>query len=291
MKRRGHTVVELLVALGIGAVVIGLGASIGFRHQRFHRDIVVAVERSEQLDQIAALLPIALRAIAPGEGDVAPGAARDTSLEFRATIASGVVCDSGSATVVLAPMAASPRLASMIARPEPGDTAWALEPVGAAERWVPRAIRGVADTVMVCAVGRSRPFGLTPRTSIALRLDAPLPVGSPAVRITRPWRYSLYRASDGAWYVGAKEWNPGLARFNTIQPIAGPLLSAAASGLRFRYFDSTGAVLPQGSPATHRIAAIEVALRADSDIPGSYKHAIAIAGRATVVVALRNRLR
>jgi hypothetical protein len=291
LRRGGHTVVELLIALAIGAIVIGLGATIGFRHQRFHRDIVVAVERTEQLEQIAALIPIALRSIAPGEGDIAPGAARDTSLEFRATIASGVACDSGSTTVVLAPAGIAPRLASVLARPERGDTVWVLEAVDATERWAPRAIVAVFDSVTACAIGRSFPFGITPRRSLALRLAAALPGEATAIRVTRPWRYSLYRASDGAWYLGAKEWNPALARFNTIQPVAGPLVSAAASGLRFRFTDSNGVDLPSATSETKRIAAIEVALRADSVIPGKYAHAVGFKARSSVVIALRNRAR
>src|SRR6185503_546753 len=117
VSRPGYTLLELLIALGIGALVIGLGAMIGFRHQRFHRDVVIAVERADELDELVALMPISLRGIAPGEGDIVPGGARDTSLEFRATIASGVVCDSASLTTLIAPADATPRLASVLSRP------------------------------------------------------------------------------------------------------------------------------------------------------------------------------
>lgn len=291
MTRRGHTVIELLVALAVGAIVIGLGATVGFRHQRFHRDVVIAVERTERLEQTAVLIPISLRSIAPGEGDIAPGAARDTSLEFRATIASAVICDSGSSTVALAPAGLEPRLSSVLSRPETGDTAWILEANGPTERWIPRAVVAVLDSSTVCALGGSYPFGGASRSSLALRLAAAIPTGAVALRVTRPWRYSLYRASDGAWYLGAKEWNAALLRFNTIQPVAGPLVSAAASGLRFRYMDSLGLLLPSATLETHRIAAIEVALRVDSMIPGTYPHSMAISGRASAVIALRNRAR
>src|SRR3954465_15790090 len=115
---RGHTVIEMLVALSVGALVIGLAATIGFRHQRFHRDVLAAVESSEQLDQVVALTPIGLRGLAPGEGDIAAGSARDTSLEFRATLASAVVCDSATTVAMLAPADVTPRLASFQTRPE-----------------------------------------------------------------------------------------------------------------------------------------------------------------------------
>jgi hypothetical protein len=289
--REGYTLVEMIVALGLGTLVIGLGALIGFRHQRFHRDVVIAVERADQLDELVALMPISLRGIAPGEGDIAPGGARDTALEFRATIASGVVCDSATTNVLLPPADASPRLVSSLSRPEAGDTAWFLDATTAEETWTPRPIMAAFDTSGVCRVGSSSAFGPSARRSIGLRLSGAPPAQSPIVRVTRPWRYSIYRASDERWYFGAKEWNPALTRFNTIQPVAGPLVSAAAGGLRFRYLDSVGAALPPVPSDARRIAAIEVGFRVDSTTPGAYVHATSIRGRATVVIGLRNRAR
>ena len=285
----GYTLIELLIALAIGALVIGLTSTIAFRHQRFHRDVVIAVERADQLDELVALMPISLRAIAPGEGDIAPGGARDTALEFRGTIASGAICDSGSANVVFAPLEGAPRLAASLTRPEPGDTAWFLVASGSRETWAPRPITGARDSAAVCRFGSVATFGIAPRLSIALRLASPAPAGSVVARVTRPWRYSLYKSSDGGWYLGAKDWNPATVRFNTIQPVAGPLVSASAGGLRFRYLDSLGNALAAVPPDPARIASIEVGFRVDSTIPGRHSHAASIRARATVVVALRNR--
>jgi hypothetical protein len=289
IPRRGHTVIELLVSLAVGALVISLSATIGFRHQRFHRDVLVAVERSEQLGQLVAVMPISLRSIAPGEGDIAPGGARDTAIEFRATILSAVACDSSTTNVLLAPMGVTPRLAAVLARPEPGDTAWLLDVSQAVEAWTPRAITAVYDSSAACRVGASFPFGTQPRSSIVLRLAASPPEKATVLRVTRPWRYSLYRASEGGWFLGAKEWNAAQSRFNTIQPVAGPVLPPVAGGQRFRYIDSLGALLPVIPPDPRRIAAIELSFRVDSAIPGRYAHATSIRGRASAVVALRNR--
>ena len=289
--RRGHTILELLVALGLGGLVIGLGATIGFRHQRFHRDVVIAVERADEIGELVALMPISLRGIAPGEGDIPTGGARDTSLEFRATIANAAVCDSAESTALLAPIEATPRLASVLTWPEPGDTAWFLDVNGAIETWVPRPILATFDSSAVCRIGSSAPYGASPRRSIGLRLLTPPPPSSPVVHVTRPWRYSLYRASDGRWYLGAKEWKPALGRFNTIQPVAGPLVSASAGGLRFHYLDSLGGMLPVVPPDVRAIWAIEAAFRVDSIIPGAYAHAASVRARATVVIGLRNRAR
>jgi prepilin-type N-terminal cleavage/methylation domain-containing protein len=289
--RRGYTLIELLVALGIGSLVIGLVATIGFRHQRFHRDIVIAVERSDELEELVALMPISLRGIAPGEGDIAPGSARDTSLEFRAAIASAVVCDGAALSVLLGPVDPSRRMASILRRPEAGDTAWFLDANGMTEVWTPRTITAVIDSTAICRVGTSPAFGVAPRVSIALRFSTPPPFQAAVVRVTRPCRYSLYRATDDQWYFGVKEWNTAAGRFNTIQPVAGPLMAASAGGLTFRYLDSVGVQLPTIPLDPSGIAAIEVAFRVDSAIPGTYAHATSIHGRATLAIGLRNRAR
>jgi len=52
-------------------------------------------------------------------------------------------------------------------------------------------------------------------------------VGAP-VRITRPLRYEVYRASDSRWYLGVSTWSAGLSRFATVQPISGPYRSQIA---------------------------------------------------------------
>jgi hypothetical protein len=177
----------------------------------------------------------------------------------------------------------------MLSRPEAGDTAWLLDTSLATEAWIPHPITGVVDVAAVCAIGSGQPVS-TPRPLLGLRLSGPV-VNARVVRVTRPWRYSLYRASDGRWYVGAREWSPALLRFNTIQPVAGPLMSAAAGGLRFHYRDSVGAEIAPAPADSRGIAAIEVAFRIDSTIPGRYAHSTSIRPRSSVVVALRNRVR
>jgi hypothetical protein len=60
----------------------------------------------------------------------------------------------------------------------------------------------------------------------------------------------VYRASDGRWYVGIREFSPATSRFLAAQPIAGPFLRVARGGMRtgFRYFDAAGdALQPNGA--------------------------------------------
>jgi hypothetical protein len=285
---------EMLVTLTVSAIAITLVGAVGFRQQRFHRDVVAVTERIEQLDQATALVPVALRSIAPGEGDIPPGGARDTSLEFRATIATAVACDSGQGSLVLAPVHTdSPHLASVLQRPAPGDTAWTLATIGAAEAWTPQAITGVIDSTTTCLIGGVFPWAnqaATPSVVLRVAMAVPPAKGVP-VRITRSWKYSIYRASDGNWYLGARDWNSGTLRFNTIQPVSGPFVSAAARGVAFQYYDSAGVAIASGSSETHGIAFIQVAFSVDSVLPGTFVHAIGVRGSSITSIALRNQRR
>lgn len=292
--RHGYTAIEMLAALVISVITIAAVGELAFRQQRFHRDVVSAVERLEQLEQAAGLMPIALRSIAPGEGDIPPGGARDTALEFRATIATGVVCDSGHGSLVLAPANTDPpRLTSILSRPDVGDTLWSLSLVGSAETWTPKSIVTVIDSSTTCLVGGISPWpGAARRVSVVLRVTGQLSAGSGTpLRITRSWRYSIYHASDGDWYLGAREWNAATAKFNTIQPVSGPFVSSSNGGVAFGYFDTSGVAIASGSASTRGIALIQTSFRVDSTLPGKFHHAIGVNASTITKVALRNRLR
>ena len=74
--------------------------------------------------------------------------------------------------------------------------------------------------------------------------------GGTPLRVTRHERWVFYRASDGRWYLGLRDWNTAAARFNTSQPVAGPFIRALRSGERtgLRFYDSLGnALVPDGT--------------------------------------------
>jgi hypothetical protein len=267
--RPGLTVAELIVALTISGVVLALVSAITFRQHRFYVGAFERLALAGELRETAALLPIDLRGASTGGGDIRPGQARDTSLELRATIGSAVVCDVVSGRVVLAPMPATgPSFMAFLVAVQANDTAWVLSTVDTAEVWLPRRITSLSTT----GAGNCPPDGpvlagdalTTARTSLVLdTLDSSLRPGA-VLRLTRPMRYSMYRASDGAWYLGQREWNPSTIRFNTIQPVTGAFLAPAGGGLRFRYVDSSGVELPSGTSSTQSIARIDVALAAET---------------------------
>lgn len=106
-------------------------------------------------------------------------------------------------------------------------------------------------------------------------------------------RYSLYRASDGDWYLGAREWNPVAVRFNTIQPVSGPFLSPSLGGLAFRYLDTLGSSLATPVVDTRAIALVRIELRGQTKNASRALSAAGPPGKRSdslsLVVLLRNR--
>jgi len=260
--------VELVVAMTVGGIVLALVASVSVRQQRIYADVAARGALSGQLRQAATLLPIELRGVASGAGDIRE--ARDTAIEFRATLATAVVCDTQPASLVLAPPDGHhTTFASYLAPVSVGDTAWLFTPDDSAGRWRPFSVTQIA-TLSPGSCDRLGPSLLaealvSSRTTQRLSEQSATAgaIGS-VIRVTRPVRYSLYRGGDGRWYLGQRDWNVGIARFNTIQPVSGPYSSPSSRGLVFEYFDSTGAPLatPVGNPRL--IASIRVSVRGQS---------------------------
>jgi len=265
----------MTIAGALFALVVGIAV----RQQRVFGDLADGSALEARLREAAALMPVDLRALSPGGGDVRD--ARDTSLEIRATIATAVVCDTGASRIVLAPAVAPPTTrrslgsgsdrASYASYSTPvvaGDTAWFLSESDTSERWTPVPIAGIVAAPSGPCVGAApRLDSLGAATArVALTL-ATLPgaglnavLGAP-IRITRPIRYSLYHASDGEWYLGERDWNAASATFNTIQPIAGPFSSAAAGGIRFAFVDTSGVSLASPVVDAARVAGVRIEIR------------------------------
>src|SRR5678810_1219612 len=86
-----------------------------------------------------------------------------------------------------------------------------------------------------------------------------VPAGTP-VRVTRWERWVVYRAGDGRWYVGIRDYSPATSRFLAAQPVAGPFLRAGRRGARtgFRYFDASGSPLDPDGTNEGRIARVRI---------------------------------
>jgi prepilin-type N-terminal cleavage/methylation domain-containing protein len=244
LRRAGTTLIELLVALTLAAVLLGAATGSMLRQQRAARWVGVLGAAESQAAHVVRFLPDELTLLDARAGDVVPSQASDSTLELRAVVASSVTCDSATAVVTLAPdVGSAPPLGGVARAPAAGDTLWYFaDSLG----WRGRAVLGAARVTSACRSPRAANAATT-----RLVLDAPIDVGGGTpLRITRHERWVVYRASDGRWYVGLRDWSAATARFSAPQPVAGPFVRALRTGERtgFRYFDSLGvALVPDGT--------------------------------------------
>ena len=245
-RREGVTLVELLVAITLGAIVIGTATASVLRQQRGARRVAGIVGGAEQTRAGSLLIPAELADLAPSAGDLLGPEVRDTALQLRSAITTGVACDSAVGYAVLA-LGDGDDLApgGVASPPRAGDSLWwyADAPTG----WRAQRITDVRDVAAPCPVrvggvgqGAARRFALTNRDTI--------PAGA-IVRVTRPLAYVVYRSGDGSWQLGMREWSEATQRFAPPQPIAGPFARRLDTRTRtgFRYFGPDDSELLAGA--------------------------------------------
>lgn len=294
-RRGGFTLIELVMVAVLAVLVLGGMMNVLVRQQRFYRGTADLLEARSQTRQAAGILPSELRSISPVGGDIV--AMTDSSLEFRATVGSSVLCTISGGEVVVPPTnPARGNIASTWgAEPAVGDTVLIFNdgPTTSVsdDQWVPYEI-GPSITTVTGACPAST--GLTQaadasKTSLKFAvvggLGPTIVAGSP-MRFIRRARYSLYAASNGQWYLGYCSPSCGV---DGPSPIAGPFVphSDAAPGLSFTYLDDNGVVTATPSD----VAQVSILVRAQA------KNGVSLAGFATKVardslrftVGLRNR--
>ena len=279
------------------------------RQERFYSSATEVMQVRAQLRDAADVLAVDIRSAAVARYGLP--LMTDSAMELFTAIGSSVVCAAPAGKILFLPpprLASGTVLTSLLATPDTGDLAliYAM-PAGEPDsgRWAESRIAAFAarSVSSSCppATGFTSGADAAGQTGYALTLPNTPPAsvrkGSP-VRFLRRARYSLYRSSDGQWYLGFRRCNAvGPSVCGTIQPVSGPYLpyerqGGNNSGLAFRYFDSAGGEVVDAllSPTISRI---DIVLR------GETARAISLAGdarlryrdSAIVSVSPRNRAR
>lgn len=255
--RAGWTLPEMLVALVVTSVVVALAAGAGVAQLRMYRGVGDVAAVRTQVAQAALITAGVLRDV-PSRMHIL--VAQDSAIEVAVATGVSITCrgDTGRVTVAR-PVASGHTLASFTDTPRPGDDVEILA--------VDSTLGTLRASVAADPVGAMcARFPGTDAWTVALAQPFVVGAGVP-VRFTRRLRLSTYRSSDGQWYLGMREWNPALARFNTIQPVAGPLLPQGGlpRGFQLEYRDAAGATLSPVDPA--RVALVGIVSRGDTPRP------------------------
>ena len=307
--RRGFTLIELIVATSLAALV-GSAIMLTLRRQeRFYRAATEVTQVRAQLRDATDVLASDIRGAAIARYGLP--LMTDSAMELFTAIGSSVVCAAPAGKTLFLPpprLASGTVLTSLLAPPDTGDLALIYEmPAGQPDsgRWLESRITAFTSrsvsTTCPAATGFTSDVDAVGQTGYALTLlsvpTASVRKGAP-VRFLRRGRYSLYRSSDAQWYLGFRRCNAvGPSVCGTIQPVSGPYLpyerqGGNSGGMAFRYFDSAGGEVVDAllSPTISRI---DVVLR------GETARAVSLAGdarlryrdSAVVSISPRNRAR
>jgi prepilin-type N-terminal cleavage/methylation domain-containing protein len=301
-RRRGLTLVELLVAILLLAIVGGGITRVMMKQQQVYKDASLSAIAKRELRLGASVLPMELRSISSSGGDILTMA--EDEMLMNAYIGSGVICQKNLPTNAdafwIPPVnLANHTLTSLVTRPQAGDTVFLFNEndlkgsqddqwekrVIVSTDFDPGACIGPPYTDIILDAGKRRIF---------VKLDAPVPdsvkVGA-VVRFSRPVEYSIYKETSGKWYLGLREYVSG--SWGSYAPLAGPYSPFASgdnnpSGLQFRYYDSTG-VRITNMANQKGVARVDVFMRTNSGKAAvTERHGNFLQDSVLMRVAIRN---
>ncbi|QJR34349.1 hypothetical protein [Gemmatimonas groenlandica] len=261
--RRGGTLVELLIALPIAALLAVAAAATLIGAWRIGRRAEASQGGTRELRHAQAAFESELRPLRAGD----IRALSDTALEFDALLGAGVVCDATAAAAgvndrveMASADPADARGVSWASSVQIGDdlSLWRADADSLASliehRTTVRAISwGAACTASPWMAGWADQR--TVRLTLADASPSALVVGAP-VALHRRTRLTLYR-SGVLWYLGKRARTSGV--WDGVQPVAGPFLSPVQRGMTAQLLDAGGTATLRLSDA----AAVRIELRAD----------------------------
>ncbi len=266
-SREGFSLVELLVAIVIGALLMGAVYQVLVSNQR-----VSAVQREQVQSQQAlraglSLLAQELREVSASGGDLL--VTDEGRVGFRAFRAYGVVCEVGgvsSRAVTVAHLGRSFRLGESLYVFADGDPGLTVD-----DEWLISSVSGV-QTGHLCGSGDGEIAaeqiilgGLSDSQFTRVRRGAP-------VRAWEEVEYGLEEFEDG--------WHLARALDGSVARLVGPL--EAGVGLEFEYLAVDG--MTAGDPSD--VARVRITLRTASPARDEWGHTVA--DTLTTAVFLRN---
>lgn len=270
--RRGFTVAELLVTLGILGVIGLIVSRLMIGQQRFYQRTNEQMEMRRELRSAMSLIPADLRSISSSGGDLTDFTS--SSIQFRAVIGASIICNKASATQMDLPPLDMARntLTSWYSPPVAGDTVWVFNDSLARgaedDEWKPLRITSVSQSTTLCPGSPYLDASLDAgkprfRITVAANMGDSVKTGS-AMRFTRSTRYFLDDEASGAWYLHRQEYLGGA--WGDPVAVSGPYAAPdnASTGLRFAYFDSLGGTITSVAQS-RSVSRIDLLLRAKGE--------------------------
>jgi hypothetical protein len=293
--RTGTSLLELVMALSITAIIVIMVTGLLTRQQHLYSALDDALQAFPQRHDAAALLGADIRTMTTL---VTPAAiASDSAFDIAATIGASTTCAAGTSTRLWIPPRAEDlngTLTAWLSLPDSTDELLVYHDDVQPARWDAYPIADIQARALTVCTGLSGPFldasaSEAPAYEINLAMPIPYAVraGTP-IRFVRYGRYNVYRASDGAWYIGYRHCTATHA-CDGVQPLVGPLAKGSTAPATFKFFASNGTRIPTNGSLAN-LARVDITLHhATALIPGidANQHGN-LADSIVTSIALRN---
>lgn len=235
-RRRGHTLLELIVALTLTTTVAALATRMALLAQRTAEHVDQVGRNAAELAHGAAALTADLHGARAADVIVT----NTTALEVYAPVIAGVVCDRLSEQSILMLTSSTIPPLTAVHRDDPrvgdrmvwtaGDTAYSGGFVTASDSAARSAPLSGATQTAGCTTSPLRGNATSAPWRIDLPTGASAPATGSAVLVQRRTEWRLYQANTSDWYLGRNEWTG--SAWSGVQPVVGPL-AVAPSGAHF----------------------------------------------------------
>lgn len=272
---KGFSLLELVLAIALGALVLGAGVRLLQAVRRFWFAEREALAAADATRTAAAILVMELRGASPRSGDLLK--LSDTAVTLRALRGLLVTCEAAGVSPgeLVVSRASAPRA------PVAGRESLLVFVPGSSlpqDRWLHAAL--AATAAGSCADSSS---------AWRLTLSAPAPVmagldsagpGTP-VRSFETVNYRLYDDGTRTWWLGVRAWQG--ASWASTSPLAGPL--RPRDGLSLRYLAASGSPAAQDTA----VRAVEITVRSNpTQVSAQGRRAGPRSESLTTLVAPRN---
>jgi hypothetical protein len=298
-----------MVATAVAGAVAAAMTMTLVTQQRFYSSAGAVLDVRSQLRDAADVLATDIRGAAVATFGLP--LMTDTAIEMYTVVATSVTCAPPAGSAVGLPpvsLASDATLTSILAAPDTGDLALIYGiPSGVPDsgRWETHRILSFTSRALSTSCPSSTGFTSAADASsgatgyvvtLATTPSSAVRQGAP-IHFLRRARYSLYKSSDGAWYLGYRRCNvSGPPSCAGIQPVSGPYsayrVNGTAAGLSFRYYDGEGAEV-SGAELAKTVARVEIVLRGETASAASLAGDARSVWRDSAVVTIspRNRSR
>ena len=288
LRRRGFTLIELMVALVLLAIVAGGIYKVLVTNQQTYLAQTQRIDLQQNLRAGVTILPADFRELDPADGDILLMTA--TQIQLRAMRQLAFLCTApvlggGLGTTVTMTVRQTPFYGARVF--DTSDSVLVYYEGNSATRnddtWLAAQLKTVTNPT-ACADGTPGYQLSVMPTWVAgsFNVAGAITNGSP-VRGYHVVTYQLYQGSDGQWYVGQQDNSAG----GTLQPLVGPV---ASNGLQFAYFDAAGAT----TAVATQVASIGITLIGQTASPIRQANMPGVAYKTDTVttrVAVRNNPR